>query len=247
MTEKPLSHIKLQIATPVGDYRLDLDFVTSLYETATTLEHFGCKTDFAKLPGCSDLPAARSKIVGNFYRSDFTHLLMVDSDMGWKVGDVIRMINYNVDFIAAAGVKKITGPSEFCLNNCDDAGNTKPMLVSGNGTLEVTEIGAAFVLISKNCANQMMDYYRAELEYEIIGPELPNGKQMEVDLFAPFIIPGTKRRLPEDYAFMNRYRKIGGKIVVLPDVELTHAGRFSWKGKFSDSLQWLSDLEENHG
>ncbi len=241
MENKPFSHIKLQIGCPVGDYRLDLDFVISLYETATTLEHFGAKVDQAALPGCSDLPAARAKILGAFYRSDNTHLLMVDSDMSWKAHDVIRMLNYNVDFIAAAGMKKIVGPAEFALNCCYEAGNNKPMLLSGDGILEVSEIGMAFVLVSKQFAVRMIEYYKDDLEFEIIGPELPNGKVMEVDIFSPLIVPGTKRRLPEDYACCYRWRKLGGKILVLPDVELGHIGRFVWKGKFSDSLERIED------
>lgn len=244
MTDKPLSHIKLQIGCPVGDYRLDLDFTTSVYETASALEHFGAKVDFAKLPGCSDLPAARAKILGNFYRSDNTHLLMVDSDMSWNHHDVMRMLSYNLPFIAGVGMRKIVGPSEFALNNCDDAGNTAPMLMSADGTIEVSEVGMAFVLINRECATKMIEHYKNEFEFEIIGKDLPGGKVMEVDVFSPMIIPGTKRRLPEDYAFCYRWRKIGGKVIILPDIFLGHAGRFVWKGRWSDSLQRLGDAGE---
>lgn len=248
MTEnKPLSHIRLQIGCPVGDYRLDLDFSTSLWATARMIKHFGGEIDFCMLPGCSDLPAARAKILGNFYRSDFTHLLMIDSDMSWDENDVLKMLNLNKDFIAAAGMRKICGPGEFALNNCKDDGTTIPMLLDKDGVLEITEIGMAFVLVSKNFATRMIDYYRPEFEFQIIGPELPGGSQMEVDIFSPMIVPGTKRRLPEDYSACFRWRAIGGKIFVLANVELGHAGRLVWRGRLSDSLQWHAAKEVENG
>ena len=122
--EKPLEGISIQIGTPVGDGKCDIEYVSSLVGSVKVLESFGAVVDWARLPGCSDLPSARAKIVGNFARSEHTHLMMIDADMGWDVGDIVRLLLLKRDFIGGVGCKK-TYKLEFALNNCDDSGEEK--------------------------------------------------------------------------------------------------------------------------
>lgn len=238
---KPLNEIKLMIGTPCGTGRIDIGYASSLIETVETLKHFGVKPDWARIPGCSDLPATRAKILGHFYRSDFDFLLMIDDDMVWQAPDVMKMLSLQKDFIAAVGMRKITGPAEFAFNNCVDNGDTRAILLDGEGLLHITEVGMAFVMISRQCATRMIEHYKSELEFEILAPE---GTTMEVDVFCPFIVPGTKRRLPEDYSFCYRWRKLGGEILVMPDCELGHVGSFTWTGKVSDTMKLAGKIED---
>lgn len=236
---KPLNELKLQIGTPSGTSKIDIGYVGSLLETYEILGHFGVKLDWARIPGCSDLPATRAKIFGNFARSDSDFLLMIDDDMSWEGADVLKMLNMQKDCLAVAGMRKIIGPSEFAFNNCTDSGETRAMLFDGDGLLHVTEIGMAFVMVSRKCALQMLDHYRSELEFEIVSPQ---GNTMEVDLFSPFIVPGTKRRLPEDYSWCMRYRKIGGEILVDPNIVLGHSGGFVWRGAVADTMHRVGEI-----
>lgn len=235
--------LRLQIATPIASGRIDHETANCIFETAQLLENLNIEVDWARLPGCSDLPAARAKIVGAFYRGNDDYLLMVDDDMHFEPTDVLRMLQFKKDFICAAGPRKIIGPSEYCFNNCTDEGETRAILFDSDGLLHITEVGAAFVMLSKNCVKKMMEHYRPTLEFEIIGTGIAS--IMEVALFDPYILPGTKRRLPEDYAFSKRWRDIGGTIFLLPDVVLGHSGNFVWKGSVADTMRKVGVIEED--
>jgi hypothetical protein len=241
VSKKPLDGLKLMIGTPCGTGRIDIGYASSLIETIEMCQQFGVKPDWARIPGCSDLPATRAKILGHFYRSDFDFLLMIDDDMVWDAPDVMKMLDLQKDFLAAAGMRKIIGPSEFAFNNCQANGETLPILYDGEGLLHCTEIGMAFVMVSRNFATKMIEHYRSELEFEIVSPE---GNTTEVDVFCPFIMPGTKRRLPEDYAVCVRWRRLGGDILVMPDCVLGHVGSFTWRGAVADTMRQIGKIED---
>lgn len=228
MTESPplLANHSVYIATPCMDGKYDREYARSIFNTIILLQNQGIETEWLELPFCSDLPYARSRIFGKFLRSDATHLLMIDSDMGWNPQDVLKMLAIKRDFIAGVGMKKKEG-IEFALVNCDDHGNVLPILIEADtGIMDISEVGMAFVMISRACAQKMANHYN-ELIYDNMG-------QDEHDLFQPFIIPGSKRRLPEDFAFCYRWRKLGGKVHVAPDIRLQHVGRKVWEGAMSD-------------
>lgn len=228
---KPLANYSVQFATPSGDSKYDREYLTSFHNTACVLIELGAKVDLAEFPGCADLALARAKIFGNFLRSDFDYLFCVDSDMGWNYHDVVRLLLMKKDFVAAAGPKK-TSKLEFAANNCNDEGDllaheTDPE----TGLISATEVGAAFVLISKHCAEVMADHY------DHLYFDGDDGVK-EFAVYDPMIIGvKKKRRLSEDFAFCYRWRATGGKIWLLPDVHLTHAGRAVWGGALIQALQ----------
>jgi hypothetical protein len=230
-SKKPFSGLSVQLATPCGDARYDREYVRSFHNTACVLIELGAKVDWAEFPGCADLALARSKIFGNFLRSQHTHLLMLDSDMGWEPADAVRLLETKKDFVGAAGPKK-TGKLEFAANNCDSEGRILPVSTdSRTGLVACTEVGMAFMLITKACAE------RVALSYEDLIFDGDNGAK-EYAVFDPFIVgKKARRRLSEDFAFCHRWRNIGGEIYLLPDVFMTHTGRAVWGGALIQALQ----------
>lgn len=228
---KPLAGLSIQIATPCGDGKYDRSYLTSFHNSACVLIELGANIDLAEMPGCADLGLARSKIFGNFLRSNHDFLMMIDSDMGWTYSDVVRLVMAKRDFVGAAGPKK-RYPIEFAANNCDEEGKIMPVNYEANtGLVECTEVGMAFMLISKSCAQKIADNYQ-DLKFP------GDNKLDEYAVFDPMFC-GTgsnRRRLSEDYAFCHRWRRIGGKIFLLPDVFLTHTGTHTWSGQLIDAL-----------
>lgn len=223
-----LSPYKLLIATPVMDGRPESTYKNSLNQTKQMLEAHGSTLASVDHKYCADISLARAKLLSYFLRAkDFTHMLMIDADMGWKPEDVGRMLLLNRDFIAAVGPKK-QYPICFAFQNVDDYSRVQPVLHELETNVgEFTEVGAAFLMISRACAERIVAAY-PELEFD----EEPGVTGYSV--FDPLIINVGKdyprRRLSEDYAFCYRWRKIGGKVQVLMDVELTHTGPHTFKG-----------------
>lgn len=244
-----LSQYHILIATPSHDGKYDSAFVNSLEETKKLITSHGGKIGFLECKYCADIYYARAALVGAFHRfKEATHLMFIDADMGWDAQDVLRMILLNTDLIAGAGPRKSYPTnviSNFAFALRDDNNNPIPLYHTIETSVgEVSEVGGAFVMISRNCIERMINAY----------PELAfNSSEHVTDyaLFEPIIINNgdehTKRRLSEDYAFCYRWRKIGGKVEVLLDVKLKHVGSHTFEGRLIDALNAQSpDFAENN-
>lgn len=230
MTDKPLSGLSIQFATPCVDGTYVRRFCSSFHNTACVLIEMGAKIDWAEMPGCADLGLARSKLFSNFLRSNHDLVMWIDADMYWEPYDVVRLILEKKDFIGAAGPKKVWPPS-FATNNCNEDGEYLGLQQEGQ-LLKVTELGFAFVLLSRACAQKMADHYQ-DLKF-------PGDHGLdEYALFDSFFVGdgAKKRRLSEDFAFCWRWNRIGGEIFILPDIRLGHVGTHTWEGALIDTLQ----------
>lgn len=234
MNETPnLSHISLIISTPCDNNSLDMHYVSSLSQTIGMVRGFGGHVDWHTSPGCADLPLARAKLFGKFYRSDATHMLLVDSDMGFNPNDVLRLLLANREYMGAAGPKK-GYPIIFAANNATEDGDIMPTEIEmQTGIIKCTEVGAAFMLMSKACATKMVEAYKDELAWDS-GEGI-----MEYAVYDPMVFTtpkGKRMRWSEDFSFCKRWRKIGGEIYLMPDIELKHTGTHTWSAKQTDNF-----------
>lgn len=226
--------VRLMIASPCGSGRYERVFTRALFDTMLFLKQFGADVHWADLPGCSDIALARNKLFAAFLASNDTHMLWIDDDMAWNPTDVGQLINFNKDIVAVAGPRKVSPPS-FAVNVSDAHGRPRPIVADpASGLFEVSNVGFAFVLITREWATRMAQHYK-DLEYT--GP---NG-QTEVGIFLPMIY--NKRWLSEDYAACHRWTALGGKVYVAPHIALGHVGSHQWEGCWSDQL-WSKMQEE---
>lgn len=237
MSDKPFSHINIQLATPAGDDHFTREYVDSLMSTKRDLEHFGATFNWRVFPNCSDLCHVRNKILGKFVRTpEATHLLKIDSDMAWNSSDVIRMLSLDEDFIAGVGPKK-KFPIEYCCSNrSDTTGIQQPVEFFAKGDTQLASlnyVGAGFVLITKACAVKMTEAYQ-DLRYT----DVYDGDK-EVGVYDPvYLRDGDyNERYFDDFAFCYRWRRIGGKVVIVPDITLKHTGNYTFEGTWKDSFQ----------
>lgn len=233
-----LTGVRLMIGTPCGSGRYEGDYMRSWFETVRFMTAQGIETRWAEEKYTADISLARSKIFAAFIKSNCTHLLMIDDDMDWKIDAVIRLFCAKKDFVSIAGPKK-RYPLAFAVNYTDDFGNPLNLAFdSASGTMEVTEVGSAFCLITRACAEKMRDGY-PELEY--IGAT----GEPEWYLFCPMVM--NRRPFSEDFAFCLRWRKLGGKVYVVPDIPLGHTGihRFhgSMQGAINDQLAAMAEMQ----
>ena len=220
--------LSLMIATPSIDGTYQGDYVIGLYRTMEALRQYKCNSRWSEERYTADIALARSKILASFLRSDCSHLLMVDADMGWEPKDVMRMLAAKKDFVAVAGPKK-RYPLTFAANWTDDKGNPKALEYDPNsGTIEVSEIGCAFVLITRSCAERV---YKGYPELTYIGM---TGEQERL-VFAPMV--WHKRIMSEDWAFCKRWRGVGGTVHMIPDIALKHIGTHCFQGSFRQAIE----------
>jgi hypothetical protein len=175
----------------------------------------------------SDIALARSKLFGGFLRSDCTRAFFIDADQGWEVKDFIRLLHVKQDFVAVAGIRR-TEPPTFACNNTDEHG--RPLMIqhaAHDGLIEVSHVGFAFACVTREWAVRMSQGY-VELAY--VGAE---GAE-DFAIFNPMVV--NRRYLSEDYAACQRWRQLGGRVYVAPEVSLEHVGKKVWRGAWLDSL-----------
>lgn len=221
-----LSNVRLLITAPSPDPFLDAGFTGSVLNTIDLVKRCGGFADFYKLPGCSDIVYGRSVLFTSFVNSDFTHNLQVDADMTFSPMDVVRMIKRNEPFVAVAGPRKGDGEMVFAFTNADERGYTCPARVRGDGLVEVSEVGGAFVLVDRRFVTRMTQTY-GEGGLEDLRFQDASGR-VHYGLWLPTI--RELRYRGEDYAMCRRWVAAAGTVLIDPMVRLGHTGVKTWSG-----------------
>ena len=217
----------IMIASPVIDGKYESTFVQSLYKTMQLFAAQKVTVAWAEEKYTADIALARCNLFSAFLRSQCTHLLMIDADMGWDEGAIMRLVAAKKDFVAVAGPKK-RYPLSFAANYTDDLGNPLPLVFDKeSGTMEVGEIGMAFCLITRSCAEKMVEAYK-ELEFSGATGETGWG------VFIPMVVKG--RWYSEDFAFCKRWTMLGEHCYFIPDVALSHTGFHTFVGSFREVM-----------
>lgn len=75
-------------------------FLMSMVATVEALVRFGYRCDVHVLDGDCHVDDARNKIFREFLTTDCTDLIFIDSDMGWRAENVIKLIEAEGDIVA---------------------------------------------------------------------------------------------------------------------------------------------------
>ena len=222
----------VMIATPVARDPT-VQYLVSMLKTANLLTNYGIRHCCEFIVGSSNLPRARNGLAARFLASDFDVLLMIDDDMGWDAGSVIRLLASEQKFIAAAGRKKSRlpndDPSVWCAQFIPDA----PLRLDEMGAIEVARVGGAFVALDRSV---LVALAAAHPEWKREGQEDMNEAQRAA-YYQFFQFTTDDAEIGEDYLFCDRWRAIGGEVWVDPSIELKHVGASEYSGRLLDILK----------
>jgi len=199
---------------------------------------------------------ARNYVVDEFLRSDCTHLMFIDSDIGFNPRDILSLLALSItsDDIgnniftgpypkktiawekisrAAQAGKGVENPFELEQFSADYVFNPVGGLKSFNMglPLEVGEAGTGFMLIPREVLEKFAEAY-PEYSYkpDHIRTDAFDGSREITAFFDCIIDPQTKRYLSEDYFFCKKSREIGIKVWMCPWMQLQHVGTHIFKG-----------------
>lgn len=211
-----MNNINLMIATPAYSGTVNIPYMLSFSNTFHVLQLHNIKITPLVVASGSLLVAERNKILEAFWKSECTHILMIDSDLGWPAEAVLAMLNENKDFIA--GVYPARGKSnEFLFRpNLNSSG----AIVTDRHLLKMEYIPAGFMLLSKNAVEKMREHF-PELYFEPKNKNV-NNPESAYCLFNTEIWQGEF--WGEDYVFCRRAREAGIDIWVDPLIQFDHAG-----------------------
>lgn len=154
----------------------------------------------------SFLPITRDKLTKAFLDSAATHMLCVDSDIGWTPEDAQRLLDTGHDFVSGVYCKK-TPRRELPINFTNE---------SIGELSKAHTVPAGFLLLSRACIERMIGAYR-DLQYKT--DDFGYCWALWSSLYSPGVSYDG-----EDVAFCRRWTRVGGDIWVHRGVVLNHFG-----------------------
>ena len=246
---------KVFVATPMYGGMAHGLYIKSSLDLQTTMNKYGIDCKFSFLFNESLITRARNYLVDEFLRSDYTHLLFIDSDIHYNPQDVIALLALDKDVIGGPYPKKSINwgnVAQAARNHPEMEPKELEQLVGEyvfnvvKGTkqfqvtdpLEVMEIGTGFMLVKRDV------FVRMEKEYPMIRYKPDHVGQANFDgsryIHAYFdtVIDskgsitdgGSDRYLSEDYMFCQMWRKMGGQIYLCPWMKTQHIGTYAFTG-----------------
>lgn len=246
---------KLFIATPMYGGMAHGLYMKSALDLQGHMSKYGVEAKFSFLFNESLITRARNYLVDEFLRSDFTHLLFIDSDIHFNPQDVVAMMALDKDVagipypkksinwgnikeaikrnpdIPVEELKNLVGEYVFnCVKGTSQFSVTEP--------LEVLEIGTGYMMIKRVVFDKMKDAY-PQIHYkpDHVGQANFDGSRYIHAYFDTIIDSkdsitggGTDRYLSEDYCFCQMWRKLGGSIWLLPWAKSEHVGTYAFSG-----------------
>ena len=253
-----LREYKLFVGAPMYGGQCSGLFTKSTNDLSMLCTQYGIPIKYYFLFNESLVQRARNYVVDEFMRSDCTHLLFIDSDIGFNPRDALALLGIQTqdpekyDIVTGPYPKKTIAwekiaqaadrgfhkenpfnveqfTSDFVFNPVK---GTKEFKVSE--PVEVQEAGTGFMLIPRSALEKYRDAY-PELQYKPDHARTDNfdGSRKITAFFDCVIDPETNRYLSEDYFFCHKARDIGLSVWMCPWMQINHVGTYIFKGNMA--------------
>lgn len=223
--------MKVVFAIPSHSGTLNSECALSLLAAQNLL--FRKKIDCEVIILCNSayLPVARNTLVAMFMKDkDATDLFFVDADVGFDASAVLKLLDRPEGIVAGIyPLKKDDGGYPVQIKTVDG------VPIGRDGLLEADFLPTGFMRIKRIVFESLQKEY-PELKYTSTLVNVANSGVDEVYDFFNMGALGSAKWTTEDFAFCQRWRDIGGKLWVVPDIDFTHTGGKAYKGNYHEFL-----------
>lgn len=156
-------------------------------------------------------------------------MLFIDTDLIFQASDVRKLYDIAVQ----------RGPNIYC--GTYPIKQLKPKIVfnqlegavpDADGIIEVRESGTGFMLIHRTVFEKMVEKFADQIRYEADAGNMSVARQIEHDFFTVGVamdpVYKFKRYLSEDWYFCQRWREIGGKVLLHTMIQCQHIGQITY-------------------
>lgn len=235
MPAKTLAGAKVYIATPAHDGTFVTQYVSSYNNMIVRFQKLGIGWMLGILEKCSILPHARNLLAADFLASDCSHLLFIDSDMGWPDYAALELLAHDRDVVAAVGRMK-DEEHKFCCHLDAD----RLLYDKEAGLIRVGSVGTGFMLVKKHVIEKLTEATKGKAYRKGNGAGKAAG-----DLISPIFDIEYRDGIMfgEDYTFCRRWQDLGGDVWVDPGIPLAHVGPYEYAGTYATALKAASANE----
>ena len=249
---------KIMIATPMYGGMCGGQYTRAMIEFQKVCSEYEIQSEFFFLFNESLITRARNYCVDEFMRSDYTHLMFVDADIGFNPHDVLALAaiadpETDKDIVCGAYPKKVISwekikqavdkgfadenpqklenyVGDYVFNPADGSSE-----IPLNEPVEVLEGGTGFMMIQRKAFEK---YEAAYPEFKYLPDHVRSnnfdGTREIMAYFDCVIEPKSKRYLSEDYMFCQWSRNAGIKVWMCPWMRLNHTGSYQFGGSLID-------------
>jgi hypothetical protein len=249
---------KLFLAAPMYGGQCAGMFAKSVADLSSICTSNGIELRSYFLFNESLITRARNYCVDEFMRSDCTHMMFIDSDIGFDPRDVLAMLalqsdDSEYDVLAGPYPKKCISWEKIKLavdkGVADEDPNVLEKFVGdyvfnpkgGGGNIridqpvEVMEVGTGFMMTRRSAFEKFEKAFpQYSYKPDHVRTEAFDGSREIMQYFQAEIDPVSKRYLSEDYWFCQKMIEIGGKVWYCPWMKLQHVGSYIFGGSLID-------------
>jgi hypothetical protein len=252
----------LFVATPMYGGNCTGMYSRSMAELAVLCAKYSVKMQLYYLFNESLITRARNYATDEFLRSDCTHMMFIDADIGFNANDVLGLLalsdhedpDNEYDILAGPYPKKCISWEKIKMAVDKGVADENPnelekyvgdyvfnpvqgqQSIAINKPVEVLEAGTGFMLIKRKTFERFAEGYGDILSYkpDHARTEHFDGSREIIAYFDTPIDKETRRYLSEDYMFCQWSRKLGMKVWLCPWIELKHIGMMIFGGSLAD-------------
>lgn len=253
-----LQQCKLFVATPMYGGQCTGMYTRSIADLSAMCAQYGIELRLFYLFNESLITRARNYCVDEFLRSGATHLMFIDSDIGFDPKDVLVLMGMQTeespyDVIGGPYPKKCISWEKIKTAVDKGYADEDPMTLEKfvgdyvfnpkqnvaeipiHEPCEVLETGTGFMMIRRSTFDKY-DQAFPEQKYRPDHVRSANfdGSREIMAYFDCIIDPTTKRYLSEDYMFCYNVQKFGGRVWICPWMRTAHVGTYVFSGSLSD-------------
>ncbi len=232
---------KIFISTPCYDAMMCMQYTISLLNLINLLSQNNIQFVVDFIGNESLIPRARNNSLYKFYKSNFTHILFIDSDIEFPAQAVLDLIKFDKDVVTCCYSKKdynwkkliysmqyeSSSKESLASRGLDfnyNTNNNKIIKSECSKFIKVKHAATGFMLIKKEIIQKL---YKKHTELEIKNDDLSQSNYNLIGLFCCMI--KDKTYLSEDYSFCERVNDIGGEVWTNIEHNLNHIGKHVFK------------------
>lgn len=223
----------VMVATPVYDGKLVHQYLQSYLQSFTDCMRHDIVITPEFAVGFSLVQYARNWLMYCFLRETrFTHLLWIDSDLGWEPTAIRRLIETGKELVGGCYTTK--HPTKPVL----------PFVACGpveDNLQEVSALPGGFLLMSRAVVQALWD--NAEEVYMEHGGATHVIRHI-CDLEMSTVTKDgqfQRRAVGEDYVMQTRARALGFKMFLLTDIDMSHVGMYEFPANVAKAYAYEKD------
>ncbi len=240
----------LYISIPCYDAMITMQTTISLMHLSNLLNHHNIKFTIDFIGNESLIPRARNNSLARFIKSDFTHLLFIDSDIEFPCEAVLDLLKSKKDVSCCAYPRKSYNFKRLIYSMQNETDSTESLesrgldftynaiyddngnIITEGNYIKVKHASTGFMMIKRDILEKL---YKKHTELTIITDDHSKEDDTIVGLFCCMI--KNNQYLSEDYSFCERVIGEGGNIWINNKYNLNHIGKYKFKSDIKNRTE----------